>query len=47
MRRRKMIYSDRVVESDKSFTLCIRAHKLSELLEIRVATNEDNVVVSR
>lgn len=47
MRRRKVIYSDRVVESDKSFTLCIRAHKLSELLEIRVATNEDDVVVSR
>lgn len=47
MSRRKVIYSRRIVESYKSFTLCIRAHKLPELLELRVATNEDDVVASR
>lgn len=42
-----MVYSGRIVETDKSFTLCIRAHKLPELLELRVAPNEYDVVASR
>lgn len=42
-----MINSARIVETDESFTLRIRAHKLPEFLESRVAANEDYVVAFR